>query len=307
MRIFHKKWREKLDSYALDKWKQESQSGKVNPFTLRRGQVPLEFFKKPRNAQEKRKYIKKYGKFLPKEKEKRIQSINPLDDIYNELLPYDYVLDPNLTLEDINNYASYIKNNIDRIKRPNVRKEMEELLREAQNRVEELSRNKEYWLEKRKSTHAKEPRFMRIRKGQKKLENYDIKIRGWKDARGPAAYNVDTSDESQVKRGRWLKPVETGFGRELMNMSSEELKSEKFDLELMITGLGDAGYGDSKEAINAGKELDWIDSKLEEIEEIKKKLSKGQLTFKEVERRNFWENFWKKRVKMDEVAKRKNG
>jgi hypothetical protein len=140
MRIFHKKWREKLDTYAKNEWKQERKPGKVNPFALRRGQVPLEFFKKPRNAQEKRKYIKKYGKFLPWEKDKRMRSINPLDNIDDELLLRDYVQYYGVvTLDDLKKNASFIKGNLDIIKRPNVRKEMEELLKSIEHEI--------YWRE----------------------------------------------------------------------------------------------------------------------------------------------------------------
>ena len=141
MRIFHKGWRERLDTYAKDEWKQEKQPGKVNPFFLRTGQIPLEFFKKPRNAQEKRKYIKKYGKFLPREKLKRMESINPLEDIHNELTLSDYVNYPDWAynhedvLENLKNFASYLEGNMHLIKRPSVRKEIQELLKDAKVEV----------------------------------------------------------------------------------------------------------------------------------------------------------------------------
>jgi len=144
MRIFHKKWRKKLDSYAMDEWKQERQPSKVNPFTLRRGQVPLEFFKKPRNTQEKLKYIKKYGKFLPREKAERMQSINPLDNIYDETLFREYVQHPGNSLNELKGYESYIESNIGKIKRANIRKEMKELLMWVRGEIDNRERFGKY-------------------------------------------------------------------------------------------------------------------------------------------------------------------
>jgi len=131
VRIFHKKWRQNLEK-SQDY--PEGKSGQVNPYTLRRGQVPLEFFKKLRNAQEKRKYIKKYSEFLPRETRRS-------RDFLAEECEYEiHVRDPKNSLSDLKEHEYSIASELNNIKRANVRKRMEELLRYVRSEIRERER-----------------------------------------------------------------------------------------------------------------------------------------------------------------------